>query len=54
MKPQANALLSHNGFIIHIVILFKADRPYKATVVYSDIPRQTVIYQLRIYHSSRL
>ena len=35
-----------NRFIIHFVISLKADRPYKATVVYSDIPRQTVVYQL--------
>ena len=42
-----------NGFIIHFVISLKVDRPYKATVVYnlatvvySDIPRQTVVYQL--------
>ena len=45
--------MSHNGFIIHFVISLKPDRPYKATVVYnlaivvySDIPRQTVVYQL--------
>ena len=45
--------MSRNGFIMHFVILLKPDRPYKATVVYnlatvvySDIPRQTVVYQL--------
>ena len=45
--------MSRNGFIIHFVISLKPDRPYKATVVYnlatvvySDIPRQTVVYQL--------
>ena len=45
--------MSRNGFIIHFLISLKADRPYKATVVYnlatvvySDIPRQTVVYQL--------
>ena len=45
--------MSPNGFIIHFVISLKPDRPYKATVVYnfasvvySDIPRQTVVYQL--------
>ena len=44
---------SRNGFIIHFVISLKADRPYKATVVYnlatvvySDIPQFAVIYQL--------
>ena len=48
-------ILSRNGFIIHFVISLKADRLYKATVVYnlvtvvySDIPRQTVVYQLYI------
>ena len=38
--------MSRNGFIIHFVISLKPDRSYKATVVYSDIPRQTVVYQL--------
>ena len=45
--------MSRNGFIIHFVISLKPDRPYKATVVYnfatvvySDIPQQTVVYQL--------
>ena len=45
--------MSRNGLIIHFVISLKPDRPYKATViynlatvVYSDIPRQTVVYQL--------
>ena len=45
--------MSRNGFIMHFVISLKVDRPYKATVVYnletvvySDIPRQTVVYQL--------
>ena len=39
--------------VIHFVISLKPDRPYKATVVYnfatvvySDIPWQTVVYQL--------
>ena len=43
--------MSRNGFIIYFVISLKPDRPYKATVVYnfatvvySDIPRQTVVY----------
>ena len=47
--------MSHNGFIIHFVISLKADRLYKTTVVYnfatavcSDIPWQTVVYQLYI------
>ena len=47
--------MSRNRFIIHFVISLKPDRPYKATVVYnlatvvySDIPRQTVVYQLYI------
>ena len=38
--------MSRNGFIIHFIISLKPDRLYKATVVYSDIPRQTVVYQL--------
>ena len=45
--------MSRNGFIIHFVISLKPDRLYKATVVYnfatvvySDIPWQTVVYQL--------
>ena len=45
--------MSRNGFIVHFVISLKPDRPYKATVVYnfatvvySDIPRQAVVYQL--------
>ena len=45
--------MSCNGFIIHFVISLKPDRPYKATVlynlatvVYSDIPWQTVVCQL--------
>ena len=47
--------MPRNGFIIHFIISLKADRPYKATVVrihlynlatvvYSDIPWQTVWY----------
>ena len=45
--------MSQNGFIIHFVISLKPDRLYKATVVYnlatvvySDIPWKTVVYQL--------
>ena len=52
--------MSRNWFIMHFVISLKPDRPYKATVVYnlatvvynlatvvySDIPWQTVVYQL--------
>ena len=45
--------MSQNGFTIHFIISLKPDRLYKATVVYnlatvvySDIPRQTVVYQL--------
>ena len=33
--------MSSNGFIIHFVISLKADRPYKATVVYN---LATVVY----------
>ena len=45
--------MSRNEFIIYLLISLKVDRPYKATmvynlgtVVYSDTPRETVIYQL--------
>ena len=40
--------MSRNRFIIHFVISLKADRPYKATVVYkfATVAWQTVVYQL--------
>ena len=52
--------MSRNGFIIHFVISLKADRPYKATMVYNlatvvctDIPWQTVVYPHRAYDNGQ-
>ena len=61
MKPTSKCVCHVKGLLyIHFVISLKADRPYKATVVYnlatvvhSDVPRQIVVYHDQLYTAAR-